>query len=219
MPYLNTMNKIISFSLWGNDPKYCVGAIRNAQLAQKHFPEWECRFYCGMDVPGIYITALNAFDHTRVWIRPKEDFTFGAFGRFDAMEPGTIVLSRDCDSRLSEREKQIVDEWLVSDSKLSVIRDHANHYEFPILAGMWGIKDGLDEDMLLGQSKYNTHHAYLMDQLWLRDLVWPKLQHTTMIHGIKETMWMRNSYKSIGKDFIGQTYDANDIPVYDGVLA
>ena len=219
MPYLNTMNKIISFSLWGNDPQYCVGAIRNAQLAQKHFPEWECRFYCGMDVPGIYITALNAFDHTRVWIRPKEDFTFGAFWRFDAMEPGTIVLSRDCDSRLSEREKQIVDEWLVSDSKLSVIRDHANHYEFPILAGMWGIKDGLDEDMLLGQSKYNTHHAYLMDQLWLRDLVWPKLQHTTMIHGIKETMWMRNSYKSIGKDFIGQTYDANDIPVYDGVLA
>jgi hypothetical protein len=213
------MNKIISFSLWGNDPKYCVGAIRNAHLAQKHFPEWECRFYCGRDVPGIYISALNAFNHTRVWIRPKEDFTFGAFWRFDAMEPDTIVLSRDCDSRLSEREKQIVDEWLVSDSKLSVIRDHANHYEFPILAGMWGIKDGLDENMLLGQPKYNMHHAYLMDQLWLRDLVWPKLQHTAMIHGIKETIWMRNSYKSIGKDFIGQTYDANDIPVYDGVLA
>jgi hypothetical protein len=39
-----------------------------------------------------------------------------------------------------------------------------------------------------------------------------------MIHGIKETMWMRNTYQSIGKDFIGQTYDANDIPVYDQAL-
>ena len=212
------MQKIISFSLWGNDPKYCVGAIRNAQLAQKYFPDWICRFYCSRDVPGIYISALNAFDNTSVWIRPKEDATFGAFWRFDAMKPGTIVLSRDCDSRLSEREKQIVEEWVSSDSKLSVIRDHANHYEFPILAGMWGIKDGLSKDMVLGQSKYNTHHTYLMDQLWLRDLVWPSLQNNVIIHGIKETMWMRNSYTKIGKDFIGQTYDSNDNPVYDGKL-
>jgi hypothetical protein len=212
------MQKIISFSLWGTDLKYCVGAIRNAQLAEKYFPEWECRFYCGRDVPGIYISALNAFDNTKVWIRPETDFTFGAFWRFDAMKPGTIVLSRDCDSRLSAREKQIVDEWLASDAKLSVIRDHANHYEFPILAGMWGIKDGLDKDMIEQQSKYNKHHTYLMDQFWLRDYVWPNLQHTVMLHGIKETMWMRNSYESIGKDFIGQTYDGNDIPVYNQAL-
>jgi hypothetical protein len=212
------MQKIISFSLWGNDPKYCVGAIRNAQLAQKYFPRWICRFYCGADVPGIYLSALNAFDNVRVWTRPKDDNTFGALWRFDAMEPDTIVISRDCDSRLSAREKQIVDEWLASDSKLSVIRDHANHYEFPILAGMWGIKNGLTEDMILGQTKYNTHHTYLMDQLWLRDLVWPALQNTAMIHGIKETMWMRNTYKSIGKDFIGQTYDSNNNPVYDQAL-
>ena len=30
--------KIISFSLWGNNPKYCVGAIKNAEL-QKNIPE------------------------------------------------------------------------------------------------------------------------------------------------------------------------------------
>lgn len=213
------MKKIISFSLWGQDPKYCVGAIRNAQLAHIHFPQWECRFYCGRDVPGIYISALNAFDNTSVWIRPEDDFTFGAFWRFDAMQPDTIVLSRDCDSRLSARERQLVDEWLVSDNRLSVVRDHINHYEFPILAGMWGLKNGLDSEMIKGLSKYNRQHTYLMDQYWLRDLVWPRLEHTAMIHGIKETMWMRNTYQSIGKDFIGQTYDANDIPVYDQALS
>jgi hypothetical protein len=213
------MKKIISFSLWGDNPKYCVGAIRNAQLAQIHFPEWECRFYCGRDVPGIYISALNAFDNTSVRIRSKDDFTFGAFWRFEAMEPETIVISRDCDSRLSARERQIVDEWIVSDSRLSVIRDHINHYEFPILAGMWGLKNGLDTEMIKGLPKYNNNHTYLMDQYWLRDLVWPRLEHISMVHGIKETMWMRNTYQSIGKDFIGQTYDANDIPVYDQALS
>jgi hypothetical protein len=213
------MKKIISFSLWGDNPKYCVGAIRNAQLAQIHFPQWQCRFYCGRDVPGIYISALNAFDNTSVWIRPEDDFTFGAFWRFDAMEKDTIVLSRDCDSRLSAREKQIADEWLFSERRLSVVRDHINHYEFPILAGMWGVRGGLDDDMKSRMSSYNKKHVYLMDQYWLRDIIWPALETDSMIHGIKETMWMRNSYKSLGKDFIGQTYDANDIPVYDSALS
>jgi len=213
------MKKIISFSLWGDNPKYCVGAIRNAQLAQIHFPQWQCRFYCGRDVPGIYISALNAFDNTSVWIRPEDDFTFGAFWRFDAMEKDTIVLSRDCDSRLSAREKQIADEWLFSERRLSVVRDHINHYEFPILAGMWGLKGGLDEDMKARMSKYNKNHVYLMDQYWLRDVIWPALESDSTIHGIKETMWMRNSYESLGKDFIGQTYDSNDIPVYESSLS
>jgi hypothetical protein len=72
--------------------------------------------------------------------------------------------------------------------------------------------------MIEQQSKYNKKHTYLMDQFWLRDYVWPNLQHTAMVHGIKETMWMRNSYEFIGKDFIGQTYDGNDIPVYNQAL-
>jgi hypothetical protein len=29
---------------------------------------------------------------------------------------------------------------------------------------------------------------------------------------------MRDSYKDIGKDFIGQQYDDNEMPVYEGQL-
>ena len=168
-------------------------------------------------MPKIYIAALDEFSNVETI--KIDNGSFGAFWRFFSMQKDTIVLSRDTDSRLSLRERQIVDEWLDSNSKLSVIRDHINHYEFPILAGMWGLKNGLDTEMIKGLSKYNRQHTYLMDQYWLRDLVWPKLEHVAMIHGIKETMWMRNTYQSIGKDFIGQTYDANDIPVYDQALS
>ena len=32
------MTKVIGFSLWGDNPKYTVGATRNAQLARKIYP-------------------------------------------------------------------------------------------------------------------------------------------------------------------------------------
>ena len=45
------MKKIISFSLWGDNPKYTIGAINNAKLSQSIYPDWICRFYCGKSVP------------------------------------------------------------------------------------------------------------------------------------------------------------------------
>lgn len=209
------MKKIIAFSLWGEDRKYCVGAIINAQLAQKYFDDWECHFYYDDTVPKIYIDCLNNFSNVKTIKADSE--MFGAFWRFQSMVKDSIVLSRDTDSRLSLREKHIVDEWLLSDSKLCTIRDHANHYEFPILAGMWGLKDGLSDIDLAHIQNYNRR-IYLMDQFYLRDIVWPKYQNTSKVYGLKETTWMRNSYNKIGKDFIGQTYDENNNPVYDPQL-
>lgn len=209
------MKKIISFSLWGNDPKYGVGAIINAQLAEKYFSDWTCYFYYNYTVPKIYIDCLNNFSNSKTIL--VEDDVFGAFWRFRSMVPDSIVLSRDTDSRLSLREKNIIDDWLLSKNKLCTIRDHANHYEFPILAGMWAVKDGLDEEDFSKISNYNTP-VYLMDQYYLRDVIWPKYKSSFSEYGIKENIWMRNSYETIGKDFIGQTYDENNQPVYDQKL-
>ena len=207
------MNKVLAFSLWGDNPKYCVGAIRNAQLAKQYFPEWICHFYYDNTVPRIYIKALEDFDNVK--LIETDSSVFGAFWRFSAMVPNTIVLSRDTDSRLSLRERRIVDDWSLSDSKLCTIRDHDNHYEFPILAGMWGIKDGLDAQSITDMKNYSNIHTYLADQIYLRDSVWPRYQNNSKVYGIKETAWMQNSYDSIGRDFIGQTYDENNNPVYD----
>lgn len=37
--------KVITFSLWGNQSLYLIGAIKNATLAQKFYPNFECWFY------------------------------------------------------------------------------------------------------------------------------------------------------------------------------
>ena len=34
------MNKVINFSLWGDDPFYTIGAVENAKLALDIYPDW-----------------------------------------------------------------------------------------------------------------------------------------------------------------------------------
>ena len=54
------MKKLICFSLWGNDPKYTIGAIKNAKLVKKIYgKEWNCRFYCGSCVNQKVISTLK----------------------------------------------------------------------------------------------------------------------------------------------------------------
>ena len=35
------MKKVISFSLWGDIPRYTVGAIKNADLALRFYPDFD----------------------------------------------------------------------------------------------------------------------------------------------------------------------------------
>ena len=176
-------NKIISFSLWGDNPKYCVGIHKNIMLAYKHFPEWIIHVYYDESVPE---ETLDTIDYNNVILKEKNK-GFGAFWRFESMKPGTIVLSRDADSRLSERERLIVDDWLNNDSLLCCIRDHVNHYEFPIMAGMFGVKNGLSNEIFKHMNNYINNHVYLIDQIFLKDHVWPAYKNKVAVYGIKET--------------------------------
>ena len=52
-PAIVTNKKVISYSLFGPNPKsaYSIGIIQNAHLAQKFFPSWTMRVYYGPTVP------------------------------------------------------------------------------------------------------------------------------------------------------------------------
>ena len=63
------MKKVISFSLWDSDYKsqccsndYFIGAIKNANLALKMYPDFECWFYVHKEtVPQEIIDKLNEY--------------------------------------------------------------------------------------------------------------------------------------------------------------
>ena len=50
---------VIAFSLWGENPRYLRGAIRNAQLAPDLYPGWMCRFYLDDSVPMATVLELE----------------------------------------------------------------------------------------------------------------------------------------------------------------
>jgi len=212
------MVKSFTFSLWGDNPKYGIGAIRNAQLALKLFPEWNCIFYYDNTVPKFYINILKEFSNTS--LVKVEDNSFGAFWRFENMfETGDVILSRDTDSRLSMREKILIDNWLETNYNFMVIRDHHNHYEFPILAGMWGKKNTvIPRPIKEVMNEFRFVKQYTIDQIFLRDVLWQHIMAQTAIYGVKELAWMRETYDFEGKNFIGQTYDENDTPIYEGKI-
>ena len=54
------MKKIISFALWGDNPKYTTGAIKNANISKEFYPDWISRFYIHKDVDISIINEIIA---------------------------------------------------------------------------------------------------------------------------------------------------------------
>ena len=149
--------KVISFSLWGGDPNYNVGAVENAKLALSFYPEFECWFYTHkQSTPEGTITQLKAFKNTKIIFKDvplgpcntlyKYGFyrrlmrkVFSKYDTLDACKPMTwrfeaiddpdveIMLSRDTDTRILPREKLAVEEWLSSGKSFHIMRDHPYH--------------------------------------------------------------------------------------------
>ena len=159
------MRKIISFSLWGDKPIYTVGAISNAVLAQTIYPDWICRFYIHRpSVPKYVIEELAKQPNVELVDMPEDIGWSAMLWRFyPATEDNvSVMISRDCDSRLSLREKACVDHWL-NESKRNVmtIRDTCVH-QSQMMGGMWGVKDGFLKfikpylDRLIEQTKHTA---------------------------------------------------------------
>jgi hypothetical protein len=186
--------KLISYSLWGSKPLYLHGALVNAKQVREHFPEWHMRIYHDDTVPSDVLEQLRQFGHVK--LVQVNDGSYGMFWRFRALfEPNLdAVLIRDLDSRITWRDVKCVSEWLESPYRLSVIRDHEEHYKVPILGGLFGLKGGpLPNSLLFSMSQYSQVHRYNVDQIWLAHHVWPLMESNRLEHGYKEIQWMAES--------------------------
>jgi hypothetical protein len=136
------MKKIIAFSLYGDNPKYCVGAIKNVLLQPEIYPEWICRIYYNYTVPEYYINELKKLNVELVDMSNTNLNGFGMFWRFMVYDDKEVerFIVRDTDSRLNTREKEAVDQWIESDKNLHIMRDHPQHGVL-ILGGTWGMKN------------------------------------------------------------------------------
>jgi hypothetical protein len=174
-------HKVISFSLYGSDDVYCLGTLDNIALSSKIYPGWKVRVYVDEEtVPRAVIDKIIDMG-SEVVFRNNNINSKGALWRFEVMfdESVDFFIIRDVDSRLSEREKYAVDEWLCSDKDYSVIRDNKYHKK-PILAGMWGGKPKVTKKFKSAYDKLiesDITFNYGTDEKYLGDFVWPDAKH------------------------------------------
>src|SRR5690606_4883421 len=205
--------RVVSFSLWGSDPRYNIGAIRNAESAPIFYPGWICRFYCGASVPPQVLRRLRGFDHVDVVNMPEAGDWRGLFWRFlPAADPDVYaMLSRDADSRLSQREADAVGEWLSSDRDFHVMRDHPLHATL-IPGGMWGVRSGLLRNMKAFLSRWKQRDFWQSDQLFLSKVIAPLAARNWLEH---DEFFAKKPFPSArqGREFVGQPYDEHDRPL------
>lgn len=241
------MKKVISFSLWGNIELYTRGAIKNAILAKTVYPGWICRFYIPKEnsrytknmrpdkhndkdksytitkVPKQVIAELEKHGAEIVKI-DSDGCWYSMFWRFYAIGDADVAIFRDCDSRLSFREKYAVEQWLISDKKVHIMRDHPWH-DVAILGGMWGLKKGILDDIKTKIEKISKDKVgyWQCDQEFLKSEYRRLLPHA-MVHNefikaqcdrgaefIKaESFAIPFPKKRYKNQFIGQPYDENN---------
>jgi hypothetical protein len=212
---------LVSFSLWGDKPKYTIGAIRNAELAQSLYSGWVCRFYCDIDtVPAEIIDRLMSMPNVEVMrMSAGNEPHWSMFWRFYAAADRKVdaVVFRDTDSRIGKRESLAVEEWLASGKCFHAMRDHP-HHSTAICGGMWGVRGGKLSDIKGLIDSYYTaglhkSSVYGIDQDFLAHSVWRMTKDDLVEH---DEFFARKPFPlpRDPKHFVGQVYDENDNPQY-----
>ena len=180
------MKKVISFSLWGNNPTYNVGAIKNAEQAKIIYPDFECWFYIHKEsVPKETIIELEKLDNTKIILKSGDlNINKPMMWRFESIDDPEveIMMSRDSDTRIYQREKLAVDEWINSDKIFHIMRDHP-HHNFCILGGMFGTKKIPQIPSWINiMNNYIQTGNKMYDQDFLRDYIYPIIRNNSLSH-------------------------------------
>jgi len=183
-------------------------------MAPDVYPGWETWFYVEKG------TEVDLAAADRIIYYDKESGSDGMFQRFRPMiEPEVdVFISRDCDSRLSDREFQAVKEWLDSDKQFHAMRDH-EHHAIPVLGGMWGAKrDGIiNLSFLYNFIIQRDNQKYFDDQNALTE-IYNNLKTHFLEHDDNKyfngTSFPTHKPIQYG-EFVGQRIDENNIALYD----
>jgi hypothetical protein len=209
----------IAYSLWGTEPVYTIGMLRNTIQARTIYPGWQVIVYHDASVPDDILEEIRKEGAKTVRIT---NGIYGMFWRFYAADLPDCqhVIFRDSDSRLSEREKSAVDAWLRSDKTLHIMRDHPYHLDVidgkphKILGGMWGIKGNmLNMRSMIADFAEEKLLQYGSDQLFLNQ-IYQIFESSMIIHD----EFFANSPFPLPRDgfrFIGERYTAEGQPAGD----
>jgi hypothetical protein len=213
--------KAITFSLYGDNPKYTIGLLKNIELAKLFYPGWLIYVYYDFSVPKDIISKLK--NNPYLHLKNMSNYNLpGMFWRFLIHDEHNVSLFivRDTDSRISLRESLAVHEWINSNKKLHIMRDHP-HHNFKILGGMWGLR--VNKNLIMANlvknfldKKYPKYDVTTrgIDQDFLKDYIYNRFLFSRKIHASyhkKELFTSNFPVDLYNKHFVGEVFDENDI--------
>ncbi len=179
------LRQVVSFSLWGANPRYLRGALDNAVQAPAVYPGWTLRYYVDDTVPADIRAALGTLGAEVVMEPPGQGLRQRLTWRFKVANDPQVgrFLVRDVDAVINPREAWAVAQWIASDRWFHTMRDWWTHTDL-MLAGLWGGVAGVLPDLsqMLLRYRSKTMETPHIDQIFLRDEVWPLIRAHCLVH-------------------------------------
>lgn len=212
--------KVISYSLFGTDPKYRSGMAANIRLALDLYPGWEVRVHhdgaAGPEVEAAAVECGNARLVDMSSCRLP-----GMFWRFLPFEGVDRLVVRDADSRLTRRERAAVDEWVADATRLHLMRDHP-HHSYLVMGGMWGLVPDRDLSPLAEAyvgGRGLPLDARMVDMDFLRDVVYPLYCGDSTVHCSLAELSVEPHARPFpcrmeGFGFVGEIFGADGVRAY-----
>ncbi len=169
--------RVISLGLYGDNPKYTIGAIRNAEMRDTSFPGWILRVYHS-NVPNDILETLKSLSVELVHVENANTLS-----RFEVISDNTVdrFIVSDSDSRINASERLAVEEWIQSNRSIHIMRDHKSHC-YPINAGMWGGVKNIQPELNQKLLEYSrTNSPNILDMAWLADHLLQKYPRSDII--------------------------------------
>lgn len=215
------MISVFSFCLYGHNPKYTLGMIENVKIINDKFNDWYIYIYYN-NVPENILEQLQLYNNV-VLIKSSYTNHKTMLDRFKPIDniDVDIMMIRDADSRIHDRDLWAINEFINSDKKLHIIRDHRYHQR-PIMGGLFGMKKGFIDFNIENAIKIfepNHEDAYQVDQNFLEHFIYPIAIKTNnyLLHGHKISDNEISTPFSIpvtNGDFCGQVIDYKDNKAY-----
>jgi hypothetical protein len=195
------LKNVISYALFGEDPRYW-GSVRGVVWAHHHlFPGWELRVYhdhCLPKLGQLLLKYRRAGLVTLVNEGATPPFVKGSLWRFKPIWDPSVnyVLTRDIDSLPMVRDRLVSDEFLAVKLAAHAVSDHPEH-DWKLLCGLAGFWAPVVQKLLnlaswdalvsLCERASLDFDTKRHDQeLW--KLLWPRFETQTIEHRLNASV-------------------------------
>jgi hypothetical protein len=214
---MDKVKVLFSYCLYGKfNPKYYVGLEENITYILKTFKSSLIYLWFGSDVEFSYFDKYKDNDKIKIFKLSVTGHIMMSY-RFASIdfEDVDVMLVRDADSRISEREIKFINEFIESPYLIHTIRDHKGHH-MPLMGGLFGIKKKILKlknttfEIIIKKNNMIDFNSYNSDQNLLVSVFYNNFKHLLLVHSTKNIFSDPNFIKikpPTDNNFCGQVID------------